>query len=518
MLMKNNFFDKEYEIRQGFQNAKAPEKVTDRMEETLRFLEESGRAEKRTEANDRAPKCRSGERCRDSGKSGSRERSGSVKKRFTFRKAAVIALAAAVCAGTTAIGANRLYRMQLEKQKKYQANVKISVEETLPQEVAEVEIRVNYLPEGFALDPNKGLEHYYKNPEIADAGYMLGTPYLIDRADPLTVLFARDADTLQINGREAVYVNQQNTSDGEWQNGTIYLVFEEVNRILTVGMWGYADKEELIQIAENVELVPTGEMTASADLPHWSDLIAIQQQEQAENEEILAELSAEEERALTADAEAMENVHQIGEAFAVRSYAGGGMEQITLNASVTDVQILDNLALLEEERIPEPWKELVGEDGKLMPVTLNYVKEGDGADTLDEVVRTEEKPVKLVYAVVEYTNTGDTAVEDAWFFAGLLYLTEENGTYQVYQRTDDSYDYIVNENWSDDWEMGYYNATGGAGNNNYILKIQPGETKTVHMAWLVTEDNLDCMYMDLTGTGALTEEALETGLIELRIS
>lgn len=488
MLMKNNFFEEEHEIRQGFQNAKMPEKVTDRVEETLHFLEEGGRSEKR------------------------------VKKHFSFQKAAAIALAAAVCVGTTAIAANQLYRMRLEKEKEYQANVGISVDTTLPEEVAEVEIKVNYLPDGYALDPNKGINHYYKNPEIADAGYMLGTPYLIDEADPLIVLFAKDANTLQINGREAVYVNQQNTSNEEWQNGTIYLVFEEVNRILTVEMWGYADKEELLQIAENVELVPTGKMTASADLPRWSDLIAIQQEEQAENERLLAELAAEEEQTLTANGEAMKNLHQIGDTFAVRSYAGEGMDQTTLNVSVKDVQTSEDLTLLKkEELIPESWKKLVGEDGRLMPVTLDYVKEGDGTDTLDEVVRTEEKPVKLVYATVEYTNTGDTVAKDAWFFAGLLYLTEENGTYQVYQRTDDSYDYIVDENRSDDWEMGYYDVTGGERNNNYIPEIQPGETKTVHVAWLVTEDNLDRMYMDFTGTCALTEEALETGLVELQI-
>lgn len=494
LFMKKNYFDEEDWIREGFQNAKAPEQVKSRIEKTLHLLAEESAEEKKG----RNLKQRRGRKC------------------FTFRWAAAVAAAAVLCVGGTVIAASQIYRMQLEKEKEYQVNVGISVDTVLPEEVAEVEIKVNYLPEGFALDQDKGIEHYYKNPEIEDAGYMLGTPLLIDEADPLTVLGAKDAETLKINGREAVYVNQQNTSNENWKNGTVYLVFEDVNRILTVSMWGYADKEELLQIAENVELVPTGKMVTCAELSRWSDLINMQKEEQSENER-LAEQAKEEANAQTADAQAMGNLHQIGDTFAVKSYAGEDMAELTLSASVTDVQTADDLTLLTEQLIPEAWKELVGEDGTLMPVTLNYVKEGDGANTLDEVVRTEEKPVKLVYVTVEFTNTGDAAVRDAWFFAGMQYLMEEDGMYRMYQYTDDSYDYIVDENRTDDWEMGYYDVTGGQRNNNYIPEIQPGETKAVHVAWLVTEDNLEHMYLDLTGSGALTEEALTTGLVKLEL-
>lgn len=492
--MKNNYYEEEDWILEGFQNAKAPEAVKDRVEKTLHFLEESSKAEQ----TGRNLKQRRG------------------KKRLTFRRAAAIAAAAVVCIGAAATAANQIYRMQLEKEKKYQANVGISVDTALPAEVAEVEIKVNYLPEGFEQDAKKKIDYYYKNPEIEDAGYMLGTPRLIDEADPLKVLFAKEAETLEINGREAVYVNQQHITDGEWQDGTIYLVYDDVNRILGVSMWGYADKEELIKIAENVELVPTGNMVASADLPHWSELIAQQKEEQAELER-LAELE-DDSMEMTADGEAMENLHQIGDIFTVKSFSDGdAMTEITLNASVTDVQTADDLALLTEKLIPAAWKELVGEDGALMPVTLNYVKEGDGVNTLDEVVRTEDKPVKLVYVTVEVTNTGDTAVKNAYFFGGMQYLIEEDGVYRMYRYTDDSYDYIIDEHGTDDWEMGYYDVTGGAKYNNYIPEILPGETKEVHMAWLVTEDDLDHMYLDLNGSGLLSEETLATGLVKLNM-
>lgn len=110
-----------------------------------------------------------------------------------------------------------------------------------------------------------------------------------------------------------------------------------------------------------------------------------------------------------ADASEMKNTHQIGDKVTVISDADEG--EIRLEASVTDVQVADDLSLLTNEAsIPDDWKELVGADGKLIPDTLNYVKYGDGKYTLSETVRTEKSPVKLVYATVEYTNHGKEAV------------------------------------------------------------------------------------------------------------
>ena len=46
--------------------------------------------------------------------------------------------------------------------------------------------------------------------------------------------------------------------NGRWKNETIYILYEDLNRILPVSSWGYADKDELIKLAENIELLPTG--------------------------------------------------------------------------------------------------------------------------------------------------------------------------------------------------------------------------------------------------------------------
>ena len=45
--------------------------------------------------------------------------------------------------------------------------------------------------------------------------------------------------------------------------------------------------------------------------------------------------------------------------------------------------------------------------------------------------------------------------------------------------------------------MWYYDVHGGERHNNYITNLKAGETATVHMAWLVPEDELGCLYLNL---------------------
>ena len=67
-------------------------------------------------------------------------------------------------------------------------------------------------------------------------------------------------------------------------------------------------------------------------------------------------------------------------------------------------------------------------------------------------------------------------------------------------------------------EMYYFDVTGGAENKNYIDSLKPGETAVVHMGWIVTEEELDSLYLSLDTYGGLefTESALALGYVDLR--
>ena len=49
-------------------------------------------------------------------------------------------------------------------------------------------------------------------------------------------------------------------------------------------------------------------------------------------------------------------------------------------------------------------------DGNLLPMKVEYLKSGDGINTVDEVVETKEIPMKIVSVTVDYKNNGKTAL------------------------------------------------------------------------------------------------------------
>lgn len=160
-------------------------------------------------------------------------------------------------------------------------------------------------------------------------------------------------------------------------------------------------------------------------------------------------------------------------------------------------------------------KELTGADGKLIRDTLNYIKGGDGINTMPKLVRTEETNLKLVYAAVEFSNPGAETVQDVWYLVSLMPVVKDGDTYKIFSRTDDTCDYVENEHTGVKYEMSYMDVSGGRNDNNYIPEIKPGESVTVHLAWIVNEDELDKLYLDFTGDGIFTEEGLKTGYVSL---
>ena len=67
--------------------------------------------------------------------------------------------------------------------------------------------------------------------------------------------------------------------------------------------------------------------------------------------------------------------------------------------------------------------------------------------------------------------------------------------------------------------MPYHDVLGGSENKNYISSIKPGETATVHIAYVVNEDELDLLYLNLDtygGTYEFSDTSLNLGLVDIR--
>ena len=126
-------------------------------------------------------------------------------------------------------------------------------------------------------------------------------------------------------------------------------------------------------------------------------------------------------------------------------------------------------------------------------------------NTLDEVVRTESFPAKLVYATLTVTNHSDQEIQDILYYIKMSLLTQTDDGYQEYnymEQSGEDYDYVEwNSGLSLDGGMGYYDNQNGIG-KNHISDLAAGESTQINVAWIVNEDDLNNMYLEVSGFGA----------------
>lgn len=431
-------------------------------------------------------------------------------------KTIAASVAAVMLLGSTAVAGVGIYRMQQEKVGNYGVNVSVTGNETTegvkpeqPLVIPDVKLEVGYLPEGMV----KTEQGKYSFENALYQGGVSMAFFRMDQGDDQFEMQHGDvlsSEDFSANGHKGVYLEYPHLSEDEITfNQRIYVAFTDTHYVMEMFVGSDVSKEEALKIAKNISLIPTEDKNDEELVvaQNWSDYLKGQEEGQ-QQEEIPAEVAVAKEK--------MKHTHAIGESFSI---------QEGLTAKVSDVQVSDDLSLLDPTLIDEDFKNETDESGKLRPATIQYVKNGD-VESLSEVIKSREVPQKLVYATVEYTNTGDKELSDVLFMGGLARIFED-GT-QMKMRSDWTYEepedgaeweMAVNKGLSSFMEMSYYDVHGGERGNNYIASIKPGETATVHMAWVVTEEELGNLYLSLDTYGGVYEfsdSTLEMGYVDVR--
>lgn len=450
-----------------------------------------------------------------------------VRKSFgrkSWKKAAAIALAATMALGTTVFAASKIYRMYTEKDGNYGLKTGVVADETaaenlpaIPEKIPVLAVNAAYLPEGMVAAADETLKYYYEN-----TPYQGGISIAIMGMDaelsaeelPLSDTYVIYHEELSINGHDAVYLEKQTAENGSLSfDKKFYVAYPEYYQIIEIFVGENVSKEEAMEIVKNMEIKPTGETVAFSNVYTWSEACHAEE----EGDEVK----------LTASEDEMSNMHQVGEQFAISTTASTDSEEWmnvdTIQAEVSEVQILDDYSLLNDEFVDNNLKAALGEDGKLVKNEIRYIKSGDGIESLDETEKTETVDQKLVYVTVNFTNTGEEELKDVLFFASFLGMTKEESGYTFYNRAmydgDNGTDIVSGSSIGAFGEMDYYDIRGGERSNNYIPSLSPGETVTVHVAKVVNEDEMDKMYLSLNSYGGayeFTEEAMETGYVDIR--
>lgn len=428
-----------------------------------------------------------------------------------------VAAAAAVCiiaTSTVAYAGTKLYHIYLEKQGNYGTLTTIKSDENsedvkLPEEIHEISVTSNYIPEGMEWTVGR-YKLGYKD-ALDKAGITIDT-VLMDKKSLDKSLLDRnviESENHVFGSYDGIYL-KYNTINGENSfDQRIYLLCPEEYRVLTLYIGNTISKEEAYKFAENLVITEEDEMIKTADMITWSDII---------EPTVYADK-------IDVTTNGQLPIRQIGEAFNLDSYAednnGNNITTDKVTACVDKVQIADNLQLLDSDKIPKAWKTAVDANGKLVQNHLSYIKKGDGVNNLDSVVREENMDQKLLFLTVTYTNTSEEELNHMLYLGTLIALSkQDDGTYTVYMpgtEAGEDYDYYTSDGVAKTAEMTYCSVQDDYGKGkNYIPSIKPGESVQVNMAWIVNEKDIKNLYLNLNGTGGcyeITENMCHTGVV-----
>ena len=430
----------------------------------------------------------------------------SEKKSKKFKKYKSIAAAAAIIllAGTTGYAASKLIELHSNKTGNYSYETEIinsqdnSATETDITDESYITVNFLYLPDPLVVtgltdkleleDPANPQPYYsyfsfYELPES-------GETYYTEHTD---IIYKEE---LTIGDMPAIFY-EKNVIGNQTNKYLYEVVNEEFNLLIQMNFDDRIGKDDAIKILENMVFSKTNNKNLQIGIGDLSY--------EPEEETSFIHMDYP-EQVLSATKEELHTFHSIGETFTITGTANYTARSV--DACVKGVQVFDNINQLPDD-ITEAMKYWNGdspafldEEGNVLPDTLYYIKGGDGINTISEVLKTEEKDTKLVYIEVEYTNTDETSsIYDLLFYCQLYTLNDMGDYYEPYEYS------LPKEVEGCDWVKGdlcsptishilSYNGVK-AEDNNHILSISPGETYTVYHLYLVHEDYLDDMYVDL---------------------
>lgn len=453
----------------------------------------------------------------------------------SFTRMAAGVVIACVATTTVAFAAVNAFQLYTEKQGKYSINVGVKADgdvATIPEQIPEVKVKASYIPDGMTwID-----EDHLQNKNTPAQGGFSFISMLMDQDDLKTVQNeknVKESEEITFGDHQGVYLTYNTVVDYDGNlTSRAYILFPEEYRVLEVVIGNDVSKEEAIKVLSGITLEETGKTVDSSSIYTWSESVNPTNDDKGDGNTGSAE-AVDELKHYTSVSEDKLSVHKIGEDFALDmsgEKSNGESDWTTdITAKVDTVQVADDLSLLNGVDLPDGWADATGADGKLVQNELSYIKKGDGKDTLDEVVKKENVNQKLVVVDVTYTNTGKEDWKHLLYNGWLGLMKQKNGKYVFdtsgYSGLDEkkvvdgkNYDEVYGSSVARPMEMTYYSAKEDEGNGGNYISLKAGESKQVRMAWIVNEQDLSNLCLDLNQS--MDVEGLtnlsNTGIVDIR--
>ena len=273
----------------------------------------------------------------------------------------------------------------------------------------------------------------------------------------------------------------------------IWIHFKGTNFIVRMDATGDISDSDLSSIIQGMKLVDAAEFEDTLSWTTWNELT------ESESDDSDAGKDSDSN---TGEIEAFESLH-IGDTFTDTEIITDTIEnkvEITLN----DAWVQDNFDGISSDPCGNPadYSGYLSDDGKIYE-TYEYGTLGDGVKTADEVTDTITVQKKVIVLDLTYKNIGENDIyEDAEssHFDYLIAPTLINGTewdanWRVLYHLDDKVQLSSDKIAVEDFLS--LEADNKSGKNH--INIPKGESTHVKVAMIANADDLDDLYVDVTG-------------------
>lgn len=471
-----------------------------------------------------------------------------TKRRFV--RYAIAALAGTLLVGTTVYAASKLISITTEKKGEYGLETKVTVSENadggeekentdsvktndsttevpydryeLMQEENYVHLDISYMPEDVFTEWPGGQTspkiHSYSETDRANRNITFYTWRIHEGIEYIhNDINVVNTEEFTVDGGTGILVE---LDGGERK---VYMAYD-IGYVLDIWARPGITKDELLSIAKGISLTVVTEEAAGMECVLEAPAYLPPYESAKEDTPIIDVAYEEEINEIRVSKDELDKIYQVGEEFQIPEQTGQFKSCEEATVKVTKVEISDDLSPLDSEVFSffcgqQPG--YIDENGKLKAETISYCKSGDGVNSLDEVVASETIPVKLVYVEVEYTSEAGDG--DLLFASNLILVKEDDSGYEIFDGSSQlaegtDYDKIRTEYYRNEPENIYFYNGNDVWEKNSFIGMKAGETRTASWCFIVREDWLPYMYLDVTASDKnyFHKSMLETGLIDIR--
>ena len=266
----------------------------------------------------------------------------------------------------------------------------------------------------------------------------------------------------------------------------VWVAFPDSNYAVQLYATTGVTKEEIEKIAEDLSLTPSDKETAEL----WSG----EPQEEA--------TGGTDEVYKVADY----TIQQIGDTIRSDFYDDDDKySRVTVKLDSVSVQDnFDGLPAVDDIGNPVDYSQYLNADGTVKDDVRTWYSRGDGVNTLDEKVKEETVPQRVLVMHLSYTNESSITQE----ICVCPNLLQKNGDRLDYgavacEPTDET---MYCNGTLDDLKYGefFLFTTDRDHSKNNITNVAPGETVEATVAFLMDADELQDLYADILGSGQKT--------------